>query len=115
MREYRRLWIGLLIVAFLSPIGLYLPDLVRAGSAWGEWGVDEIRQMIGYAPAGMERNRGLWRAPIPEYALPGQAGAPFARRGLTYVFSGIVGMAACGGGGYLVTRWVMRGRGNRRT
>jgi cobalt/nickel transport protein len=114
MRDYRRLWIGLVILALVSPIGLYLPELMRAGAAWGEWGVDEIREMIGYAPAGMERHAEVWKAPIPDYALPGQEQAPLSRRGLTYVLSGLLGIAACGGGGYLLTRRVIAGRGKRR-
>ena len=114
MRDYRRLWIGLVILALVSPIGLYLPKLMRAGAAWGEWGVDEIKQMIGYAPAGMERHAEVWKAPIPDYALPGQEQAPLSRRGLTYVLSGLLGIAACGGGGYLLTRRVIAGRGKRR-
>jgi cobalt/nickel transport protein len=114
MREYRRLWIGLVVLALISPIGLYLPELMRAGTAWGEWGVDEIKQMIGYAPAGMERHAEVWKAPIPDYALPGQEQAPLSRRGLTYVLSGLLGIAACGGGGYLLTRRVIAGRGKRR-
>jgi cobalt/nickel transport protein len=115
MRDYRRLWIGLVLLALASPIGLYIPEIMRAGSAWGEWGVDEIKQMIGYAPAGMERHAEVWKAPIPDYALPGQEQAPLPRRGLTYVLSGLLGAAACGGGGYLLTRWMTGNRGRRRT
>jgi hypothetical protein len=99
MREHRRLWIGLLILALVSPVGLYLPEVMRAGAAWGEWGVDEIRQMVGYTPAGMERHAEVWRAPIPDYALPGQEGAPLSRLSASYILSALVGTAACGGGG----------------
>lgn len=115
MRDYRRLWIGLVILALLSPIGLYIPEIMRTGSSWGEWGVDEIKQMIGYAPAGMEQHAEVWKAPIPDYALPGQEQAPLPRRGLTYVLSGLLGIAACGGGGYLLTRWMTGNRSRRRT
>jgi cobalt/nickel transport protein len=115
MRDYRRLWIGLVILALVSPIGLYLPELMRAGAAWGEWGVDEIKQMIGYAPAGMERHAEVWKAPIPDYALPGREQASPSHLSLAYVLSAFVGIAACGGGGYLLTRWVIAGRGKRRT
>jgi hypothetical protein len=33
MNEYRRLWIALLVLALLSPIGLYLPSVLKAGAA----------------------------------------------------------------------------------
>lgn len=50
MSEYRRFWLALVVLALISPLGLSLPDALKAGSAWGEWGVDEIRQRIGYVP-----------------------------------------------------------------
>lgn len=111
MRDYRRLWIGLVILALVSPIGLYIPEIMRTGSAWGEWGVDEIKQMVGYAPAGMERTADAWKAPMPDYALPGQEDAPLSRRSLSYVLSAFLGIAACGGGGYLLARWLTGHRG----
>jgi cobalt/nickel transport protein len=110
MKEFRRLWIALLVLALATPLGLYLPELMQAGAAWGEWGVDEIRQMIGYAPPGMERTADLWKAPLPDYALPGQENAPLPHRGLSYILSAFVGIALCGGGGYLLARWLPGGR-----
>jgi len=109
MKEYRPYWVALLVMAALSPIGLYLPELLRAGSAWGEWGLDEVRQMIGYTPSGMERLSNLWKAPIPDYALPGQDEAPLAHRSLSYVLSAFVGVGLCGGGAYVLTRWLTKG------
>jgi hypothetical protein len=108
MSEYRRLWISLLILALLSPVGLYLPSLFAAGAAWGEWGLDEIRQVLGYAPAGMEKTAGLWKAPLPDYALPGQEGAPLSRLGASYILSALLGMGACAGGAYLLGRRLAR-------
>jgi cobalt/nickel transport protein len=108
MSEYRRLWIGLLALALLSPVGLYLPSLFAAGAAWGEWGLDEIRQMLGYAPAGMEKSAEIWKAPLPDYALPGQEGAPLSRLSLSYIFSAFLGMGICAGGAYLIGRWLAR-------
>jgi hypothetical protein len=109
MKEYRPYWVALLVMAALSPIGLYLPELLRAGSAWGEWGLEEVRQMIGYTPSGMERLSDLWKAPIPDYALPGQEEAPLAHRSLSYVLSAVLGVALCGGGTYVLTRWLTKG------
>lgn len=114
MKEYRKLWTALILVALVSPLGLYLPTIMQAGSAWGEWGLEEIRHMIGYAPAGMERHAGIWKAPFPDYGLPGQEKAPASHPGLSYIVSAFVGIAACGGGGYLLTRWLMRCQGKNR-
>lgn len=113
MREYRKFWMALVALALVSPIGLYLPQIMKAGSAWGEWGVEEIKQMIGYAPAGMEKHANIWKAPIPDYALPGQGQASPSRLGLAYLLSAFAGIAACGVGGYVLARWLTGSRGKR--
>jgi cobalt/nickel transport protein len=105
VREFRKYWIALLVLALLTPVGLYLPQILKAGSAWGEWGIEEIRRMIGYAPAGMERDAGKWNAPLPGYSYPGRG---TSRQGLAYILSAVVGIAACGAGGYLLARWLGR-------
>jgi cobalt/nickel transport protein len=114
MKAYRKLWVALVVLALASPIGLYLPKIMKAGSAWGEWGVDEIRQMVGYAPAGMEKNADIWKAPIPDYAPPSQEQEPLSRLSLFYILSAFIGIAACGGGGYLLARWLTSSRGKHR-
>jgi len=106
MKEYRKFWVALIVLALLTPVGLYLPRLMKAGAAWGEWGIGEIRKMIGYAPAGMERDADAWKAPLPGYAPPGNTSWP--RQGLSYILSAIIGLAACGAGGYLLARWLAR-------
>lgn len=40
-----------------------------AGTAWGEWGKDEIEKLVGYIPQGLEKLSGLWRAPMRDYAI----------------------------------------------
>jgi len=114
MKEHRRLWAVLIVLALVSPVGLYLPKVMKAGSAWGEWGVGEIKQMIGYAPAGMEKKAEIWKAPIRDYTLPGREQALLSHLSFWYILSAFVGIAACGGGGYLLTRWVTGSRGKRR-
>jgi cobalt/nickel transport protein len=114
MKEYRRFWMALIVMALVSPIGLYLPQIMKAGPAWGEWGMEEIKQMIGYAPAGMEKYADIWKAPIPDYALPGQEQAPLSHLSLSYILSALVGSAGCGVGGYLLARWLTGRRGKHR-
>ena len=109
MKDHRRLWIALIVLALASPLGLYLPRLLKAGSAWGEWGVDEVKRMIGYVPTGMEQTADTWKAPIPNYRLPGQEQAPLSRLSLSYILSALIGMAACSGTAYALARW-LRGR-----
>jgi cobalt/nickel transport protein len=104
--EFRKFWAVLLLLAVLTPAGLYLPELFKAGGAWGEWGVEEVQRMIGYAPAGMKRHSELWKAPMPDYAFPGKVAAPVARPSVSYVLSALVGIAACGGGAWILGRWL---------
>jgi hypothetical protein len=108
MRRRRDLWLGLGLLAVLSPLGLYLPLWTGAGAAWGEWGLAEIRELLGYVPAGMERSAELWTAPLPDYALPGTEQASLARLTLGYVLSAFLGMAACLAGAYALGRWLVR-------
>ena len=104
MKEYRPLWVALGAMALLSPVGLYLPRLFRAGAAWGEWSLAQLAEMRGYLPAGMRTIGRLWRAPLSGYELPGQADAPLAALSLSYVLSALLGIGLCAGGAYLLAR-----------
>ncbi len=104
MREYRPFLAALAVMALLTPVGLYLPEIMKAGRAWGEWGVQEVRAVVGYAPREMERSANAWKAPLPDYALPGEGNTPLKRRSLSYVVSALVGVGACGGLAYLLAR-----------
>jgi hypothetical protein len=111
MKNHRPFWIAVLAMALVSPLGLYLPEWLQAGAAWGEWSLEEVKQMVGYAPSGMERLSDLWRAPIPDYAFPGQQEAPLARRSVSYIVSALLGIGLCGGAACVVTRWLTKREG----
>lgn len=111
MKDYRPFWIALLVMALASPIGLYLPELLRAGAAWGEWSLGEVKRMVGYTPSGMEKLADLWKAPMPDYALPGQDDAPLAHRSVSYGLSAVLGIGLCGGATYVLTRWLTKRKG----
>lgn len=106
-RSQRKLWIGLLVLALLTPIGVILPEKLRAGAAWGEWGPEELQKLIGYVPAGLRRLAELWRAPVPDYNLGGE-GASMTVQVISYVASGIIGILAVGLVVYLIARMVVR-------
>ena len=110
MKEYRNLLIALGVMALLTPVGLYLPRILQAGGAWGEWGIDEVRKMVGYSPAGMEKTADAWKAPMPDYAPPSREDASSPARGWYYLFSAFLGIIACGCVAYLLARW-LTGRG----
>ena len=93
MKTTKKLWIGLAILAILSPLGILLPEYFKAGAAWGEWGSDEMEKLIGYIPRGLERLSAVWNAPLPDYAFKGWDGKGLAGLSLGYVISAIIGIS----------------------
>lgn len=79
---------GLIVTLIcLSPLGL-----LAAGTAWGEWGADEISEVatagsnLGYVPKGMEEGFNF-NALMPDYAIEGLPDK------LGYILSAIAGVA----------------------
>lgn len=94
--------IGVGILAVLSPIGLIFPALFKAGSAWGEWGSAEIKNMLGYIPNGLGKLASLWTAILPDYSFAGWEEKGLGSRSLAYIISAVVGIALCVGLGWLL-------------
>lgn len=78
-------WMTLIGLIILSPLGL-----VAEGTAWGEWGVDELQSLLGFVPAGIGQATTWFSAPIPDYTLPG-LGEGRTAAGIGYIFSAVVG------------------------
>ena len=93
MSTITKMWVGLAVLALLSPIGIILPARFKAGDAWGEWGTDEIEKMIGYVPQGMKKIAEIWRAPLTDYDIKGWDQMGLGMQSLGYIFSAVVGMA----------------------
>jgi len=108
----KKLWIGIGILALLSPLGVILPKMFGAKGAWGEWGLDEIEKIAGFVPAGMKRLAETWKAPLPDYALPGQ-GKGLAGESFGYVVVAIIGVALTAGLMYLLTRLLLRRKNDK--
>ncbi len=100
----RSLWLGLLALLLLTPLGFFLPRWAGAGAAWGEWSPEDLVTLLGYVPARLERWATFWRAPVPDYAE--EAGP------LGYLLAGALGLAVLGIL-YLGLRTVTRVRGDR--
>ncbi len=107
----QKLWIGIGILVILSPLGLIIPKYFGAGGAWGEWGLDQIEKIAGFAPEGMKRLTDAWKAPFTNYAVPGQ-GPGLIRSGLGYILAGIIGIAATAGVVYLLAKLLTRRNGS---
>lgn len=81
MKNLKYLWIGLAILAILSPIGL-----MASGDAWGEWGAEAFKKMLGFVPAGLAKFSGIWKAPLADYSVPGAGDA------IGYILSAFAGI-----------------------
>ena len=93
MKITTKLWGGLGVLIVLSPLGLILPEYFKAGAAWGEWGIDEMKKLAGYVPQGLEKLSRLWNAPLPDYAFKGWEERGLSHLSFAYIISALVGIA----------------------
>ena len=106
-RFQKKLWIGLLIMALLTPFGILLSQKFKAEEAWGEWGTDKLEKLLGYVPEGLKRWADLWKAPIPDYNFGGE-GASRTLQVFSYVVSGLLGIGICAFVVYIISRFMAR-------
>jgi len=66
MKNITKLWIGLGIMGLLTPLGL-----LATGDAWGEWGSEAFKDMVGFVPKGLERFSDFFSAPFADYTISG--------------------------------------------
>jgi len=92
MRTTSKLWLGVIILAFLSPLGLLLPEYFKAGDAWGEWGAETLQELVGYVPQGFTRLSALWSAPVPDYAFQGWEEKGLGNLSFAYISSAVIGI-----------------------
>lgn len=103
MNMTKKLWMGIGLLALISPLGIVVPKWFGAGGAWGEWGLDEIEKVAGFVPEGMKRLTERWKAPLPGYALPTENKGPVVES-FGYVLSAIIGIALIAGVMYIITK-----------
>jgi hypothetical protein len=93
-RTLKKMVIAMLVLIVLTPLGL-----LATGETFGEWGLEELKEKIGFVPQGMESQATSWNAPMPDYALPGEQSPSGAA--MSYILSAIIGVGACAGLLYL--------------
>lgn len=92
------LWILLISLVILSPIGL-----LAQGTAWGEWSVEELEEKgLGFVPQGLQQLSALWEAPFADYQFPGLS------ESFGYVISGLFGVSLVVGSAWVVGLWLSR-------
>jgi cobalt/nickel transport system permease protein len=89
-KPLRWLWAGIGGLLVLAPIGALAP-----GTAWGEWGGEELKSLVGYVPAKFEKLGALWKAVMPDYITPGLSNTL-----LGYLIAGVIGVALCAAVGW---------------
>ena len=96
MKTITKLWILIAVLVILTPIGLIIPEHFKTGSAWGEWGSDEIKKLVGYVPRGLEKLSSLWTATIPDYGTSK----------VSYILSAILGIIIVIGLTFLIGKFL---------
>jgi cobalt/nickel transport system permease protein len=93
VRILRPMWVGLGILVVATPLGL-----LAAGTAWGEWSVEELGDRV---PAGLRSLSSVWSAPVPDYA-PSFVGS----EAFGYALSGMFGVGLLALTVFLLQRWL---------
>jgi cobalt/nickel transport system permease protein len=92
------LWGALVAAIIATPLGL-----LASGTAWGEWGIDELQKMgLGFIPQGMQKLAGWWPAPLPDYGFP-RMGAVIG-----YILSAVLGVVLIVILLWMLGRWLSR-------
>ena len=89
LKNYRKLWMGLGLLILMSPLGLLFSEAAKAGSAWGEWGSEELKSMLGYVPTRLEKLQGFWKAILRDYSIAGLQ-KPWQAK-IAYLVCGVIG------------------------
>lgn len=100
--RYRPFLIALSVLIVLSPLGL-----LATGTAWGEWGTGEIKNMIQYVPQGLEKLSQFWKSWIPDYQIPGLQNN-FFELSIGYIISAVVGVAVILALVYISGKFIVR-------
>lgn len=101
---FRKLAFGLVIIAILSPFGL-----LATGTAWGEWGGNELETKLGFLPSGFQKTSDFWKhALFKDYTLAGYDQI-FWQQALGYLVSAFIGLLIIGALALIVQRLLRKG------
>jgi hypothetical protein len=101
----RKLSLGLLALALLTPLGIVLPRVFHAEETWGEWGPEHLGRVFGYVPERLSRSAHIWRAPAAGYSFS-KDGACLASQLFFYILAGLAGVILIGLAVFLLVRIV---------
>ncbi|CAA7603272.1 Cobalt uptake substrate-specific transmembrane region [Acididesulfobacillus acetoxydans] len=99
----RKYVIGLLVIAVFTPLGL-----LASGTAWGEWGGKDLKEKLGFVPAGMQKFGDFWKhALLKGYGIAGYDHT-FWQQALGYLLSAFVGLLLIGLIAFIVQHFVRK-------
>lgn len=102
--SFKKLILGLSIIAVLSPLGI-----LATGTAWGEWGDEELQAKLGFLPSGLQSLSNFWKhALFKDYTLSG-LDQTFWQQALGYLISAFAGLAIIGIVAIIIQRVMRKG------
>jgi hypothetical protein len=96
-KSKRDLAIGMLMLIILTPLGL-----LAAGTAYGEWAPEELKDKVGFVPPGLEKLSGIWNAPFPDYSISSLHPV------IGYILAAAVGVILCMGILYFMAKKIAK-------
>ena len=100
---YGRYIAGLIAIAVLTPLGL-----LASGTAWGEWGGEDLQTQLGYVPSGLEKLGNFWKHTIfPDYGIAG-FDQSFWQQAFGYILSAFLALLVIGIIGFVIQRFVRK-------
>ena len=100
---YGRYIAGLIVVTLLTPLGL-----LASGTAWGEWGGEDLQVKLGFIPSGLQKLGTFWNHVLfPDYAITG-LDQSFWQKALGYILSAFFALLVIGIIGFVIQRFVRK-------
>jgi hypothetical protein len=87
---HKKILVILLMLCFITPVGILLQMVFIEGDAWGEWSAQTVKDLIGYLPKGLAKYSDVWNAPLPDYSVNVNDTSVVHQSGY-YIVSGIIG------------------------
>ena len=92
VKTISKLWVLLVVLVMLTPLGVIVPACFKAGPAWGEWGAGRMKTLVGYVPEGLGKLATIWSAPAADYTIKALNEKGCVGRGVGYLLSGALGV-----------------------
>ena len=104
---YGRYIAGLIVIALLTPLGL-----LASGTAWGEWGGEDLQAKLGFVPTGLQKLGDFWNHILfKDYGIAG-FDQSFWRQALGYIISAFFALLVIGIIGFTIQRFTRKSEGN---